>query len=144
MPNIASILKDEFSRVARKAIRTETEGLKKAAGVYRTEIAALKRRVQALEMAVRRLGKPTSTSSLPAADEGPAQTLRFTAKGFASQRRRLGISADDCGRLVGASGQSVYNWEAGKAHPRASHLPAIAALRTLGKKAAAERLAALE
>jgi len=41
---------------------------------------------------------------------------------------------------VGASGQSIYNWEAGKARPRAQHLSALAALRTLGKKEAASVL----
>ena len=46
-----------------------------------------------------------------------------------------------CGVLLGASGQSVYKWEDGKARPRAKHLPAIAALRTLGKKQAAAILA---
>jgi DNA-binding transcriptional regulator YiaG len=52
------------------------------------------------------------------------------------------LSADDIGLLVGASGQSVYNWESDKARPRAQHLPALAALRTLGKKEAAAVLAA--
>ena len=69
--------------------------------------------------------------------------VRFSAKSLASQRRRLGLSAEDIGRLVGASGQSVYNWEAGKARPRDSHIAAIAALKTLGRKAAATHLAAM-
>jgi len=38
------------------------------------------------------------------------------------------------------SGQSVYKWEDGKARPRAKHLLAIAALRTMGKREAAARL----
>ena len=41
---------------------------------------------------------------------------------------------------VGVSGLTVYNWEAGTARPRASHLAAIAALRSMGKKEAAARL----
>ena len=57
MANIASILKAEISRVARKEVRAETLGLKKAVGAYRGEIAALKRRAQALELEVRRLRK---------------------------------------------------------------------------------------
>ena len=143
MPNIASILKDEISRVARKAVRVETEGLKKAVIAYRTEIAALKRRAQALEQEVRRLGKSGAKTAPPATEELSSRALRFSAKSLASQRRRLGLSAEDCGLLVGASGQSIYNWGSGNARPRDSHLPAIAALRTLGKKAAAERLASL-
>lgn len=71
-------------------------------------------------------------------------TRRFSSKGLASQRRRLGLSAPDCGLLVSASAQSIYNWEQGKARPLAKHLPAIAALRTLGKKEAAARLERLE
>jgi len=143
MPNIASILKDEISRIARKAVRIETESLKNAVVAYRTEIAALKRRAQALEQEVRRLGKSRERDVPTEAEEPSSRSLRFSAKSLASQRRRLGLSAEDCGLLVGASGQSIYNWEAGKARPRDSHLQAIAALRSLGKKEAAARLASL-
>lgn len=143
MPNIASILKSEISRVARKELRAETASLKKAVAGQRSEIAALKRRTQALELELRRLGKATRKSA-PAAATGPAsRTLRFSAKGLASQRQRLALSADDCGRLVGASGQSIYNWEQGKARPQARHLAAIASLRTMGKRDAVARLATL-
>jgi DNA-binding transcriptional regulator YiaG len=143
MTNMATLLKNEIARVARKEVRAETAGLKKATSNYRSEIAALKRRAAELEQQLRRLSR--SRAAAPAADapELPAKGLRFTAKGLASQRRRLGLSAHDCGLLVGASGQSVYNWEDGKARPRAANLAAIAELRTLGKKQAAQRLAAL-
>jgi DNA-binding transcriptional regulator YiaG len=139
MPNIASILKSEISRVARKEVRAETIALKKAVGTYRSEIAALKRRTQALEQQLRRLGK-TSAKVTPVAETSGAS--RFSAKGLASQRRRLGLSAADCGLLLGVSSQSIYNWEEGKARPRAKHLPAIAALRSLGHKEAAAVLVA--
>ena len=145
MPNIASILRDEISRVARKEVRSETAGLKKAVSAYRAEIAALKRRAQALEQELRRLSKAgTKAAPAVAAEEPSREALRFSAKSLAAQRQRLGLSADDCGRLVGASGQSIYNWEAGTVRPRAKHLPAIAALRQLGKKEAAAHLATLQ
>jgi DNA-binding transcriptional regulator YiaG len=144
MPNIASILKDEISRVARKEVRSETAALKKAVSTYRAEIAALKRRAQTLEQELRRLAKASASATPAAADESSPHALRFSAKGLASQRQRLGLSADDCGLLVGASGQSIYNWEAGTVRPRAKHLSAIAALRHLGKKEAAARLASLQ
>jgi len=144
MPNIASILKSEISRVARKELRGETAGLKKAVGAYRSEIASLKRRTQALEQQLRRLSKAGARAAPAAADgDGAVETRRFSAKGLASQRRRLGLSAADCGLLVGASSQSVYNWEEGKVRPRAAHMPAIAALRTLGKREATARLESL-
>jgi DNA-binding transcriptional regulator YiaG len=140
MANIASVLKSEISRIARKEIRAELESLKKSVSTYRTEIAALKRRSQSLEQELRKFGK-ASPKPTPAPSEDSGKALRFSAKGLASQRQRLGLSAEAMGVLLGASGQSVYNWEAGKARPRASHLAAIAALKGLGKKQAAEVLA---
>lgn len=144
MTNIASLLKAEISRVARKEVRAETASLKKSVSTYRAEIAALKRRAQALEIALRRLSKAHAKAAPVEAQAPPAQKLRFVAKGLASQRRRLGLSAHDIGLLVGASGQSIYNWEEGSVRPQAKHLPAIAALRTIGKKQAAARLASLK
>jgi len=140
MANIASVLKSEISRIARKEIRAEVESLKKAVSTYRTEIAALKRRSESVEQELRKLGK-ASPRPTPAPSDESGKSLRFSAKGLASQRQRLGLSADAVGLLIGASGQSVYNWEAGKARPRANHLAAIAALKDLGKKQAAEVLA---
>ncbi len=143
MPNIASILKSEISRVARKEVRGESLSLKKAVSAYRAEIAALKRRLQALEQELRRLRKTTSKLAPVVTKEVSAQKVRFSAKGLASQRKRLALSADDCGLLLGASGQSIYNWEGGKVRPRAEHQPAIATLRDMGKKEVAARLASL-
>jgi DNA-binding transcriptional regulator YiaG len=77
----------------------------------------------------------------PETDDTAGQRIRFSAKSLASQRRRLGLSAHDCGLLLGTSGQSVYNWEVGTARPRPKHMPAIAALRKLGKKDARAVLA---
>jgi DNA-binding transcriptional regulator YiaG len=139
MSNVASVLKEEIARVACKEIRRETSFLKKASTTYRSEIAALKRRVLELERQLRRVGKGSGRSGAVAAnDETISQRTRFSARSMAAQRRRLGLSAAECGLLIGASAQSVYNWEEGKARPRAQHLPAIFALRHLGRRQANE------
>jgi len=143
MPNIASLLKSEISRVARKEIRTEITSLKKAASTYRTEIAALKRRAQDLESEVRRLSKDAKKAAPPSPADADPSKLRFSAKGLAAQRKRLDLSAHDCGLLVGTSSQSIYNWESGDSRPRAAYLTAIAALKVMGKKEAKARLDAL-
>lgn len=145
MPNVAQVLKSEIVRIAKKELRSETHPIRKSQASFRSEIAALKKHVRQLEQAVGVLGKQAQRAdktplAKSASDEKPR--TRFGAKSLASQRRRLGLSAEDLGRLVGASGQSVYNWEAGKARPRDSLLPAIAALRTLGRRAAVAHLAA--
>ncbi len=143
MPNIASVLKEEISRVARKELRGENLKLKKASAQYRSEIAALKRRLAVIEKSVQRLGKTSPRSRVVAdADEADSR-FRFSAKGLATKRKRLGLSAAEMATLMGVSAQSVYKWEEGKNRPRASQLPAIAAVRKLGKRQALARLAEL-
>ena len=142
MPNIASLLKEEILRLARKEIRNETAGLKKASATYRAEIAALKRRVTDLERQVGRVGKLAAKATQEAAPDAETK-LRFSAKGLAKHRQRLGLSAADLGALLGVTAQSVYNWETGKTRPRDEQVAAIAALRAMGKRAAKARLEAL-
>jgi len=152
MPNIATVLKAEITRLARKQLREESDGLKRTLGLQRKEIAALKGRLLALEKVVQRLAKsanapPARTRAVaPQApvDADAAEGLRFRAAGMASNRKRLGLSAADFGLLVGTTGQSVYSWEAGKSKPRADALRAIAALRHIGKREAEARLAELK
>lgn len=139
MPNIAVVLKDEIARIARKEVRAQTQDFKKASAQYRAHIASLRRRIDELERQVKRAGKRGAAA--PAADEGEASTARrFSATRLAAQRRKLGLSAGDFATLLGVSGQSVYKWEHGESRPRARQLEAIAALRGIGKREAAQRL----
>ena len=134
MPNIASVLKDEVLRLARKEVRREVEGLKKASAQYRSDIAALKRQVAALEKQQARVEKKLP-SKVAAEVEGEGATrFRFSAKRLAAMRGKLGLSAGDKGTLIGVSAQTIYNWEAEKTRPRQSQLAAIAAVRKLGKR----------
>jgi DNA-binding transcriptional regulator YiaG len=140
MTNIASLLKSEISRISRKEVRAETQALKKASTQYRSDIAALKRRVAEQERQIARLrkGKPAAAAADPAQE---APQLRFRAGGFASLRKKLGLSAADMGKLLGVSLQTIYHWEKGLSKPRASQLQGIAEVRKLGKRGAAARLA---
>jgi DNA-binding transcriptional regulator YiaG len=138
MPNIASLLKEEITRLARKELRANTESLKKAVATYRSEIAALKRRVETLERHAKRTAKVVSRVQSERPESDPQN--RFSAKGLAAHRQRLGLSAADYGALLGASALSVYKWEGGQVRPRVSYLPAIAAVRSMGKREAAARL----
>ncbi|WP_395057123.1 helix-turn-helix domain-containing protein [Polaromonas sp.] len=142
MPNIASVLKEEIARVARKEGRAETQQLKKSSAHFRSDIAALKRRIAALEQLVARLGKSAGKKAAAATPDERATSFRFSASGLLAQRKRLGLSAAEAGRLLGVSDQSVYKWENGRTRPRASQFSAIAELRSLSKKQAAARLTA--
>ena len=142
MPNIATVLKEEISRLARKEIRNETAILKKGSAQHRRDIAALKRQVSTLQKKVSVLEKQVlKNNPVKTVLDTEDKNFRFTAKGLRSQRKRLGLSAADYGKLVGVSAQSIYHWESEISRPRKQQLPAISAVRTLGKK---EALAMLE
>lgn len=145
MPNINSLLKSEIARVARKEIRRDIKGIRSASSNYRSQIAALKKAVATLEGQLKRVGK--AAESAPGgrlrqrAEDESSTSNRFSAKGLRSQRQRLGLTAEQTGKLIGVSALSIYNWESGKVRPREKYLPAVVALRTLGRKQAQEVLA---
>ena len=140
MPNIGTVLKSEISRVSRKEVRGETQALKKSVSQYRTQIADLKRRMQALEQQVKRLRKVATSVGAAEVELEPQTKIRFSAKSLVAQRRRLGLSAAAMARLLGVSALSVYKWESGNTRPRAKQIEAIAALRGMGKRDVAQRL----
>ncbi|GAB3644854.1 helix-turn-helix domain-containing protein [Ramlibacter alkalitolerans] len=139
--NVAAVLKTEMSRIARKELRAETEGLKKAVAGYRHEIAALKRDVAGLQrqlkVQARHVAKVQPAEPAPAED---GRQLRWSPERFAKQRQKLELSAADFAKLLGVSSLSVYKWEHGQARPRQRQLEAIAAARKLGKREARAKL----
>lgn len=134
MSNIASVLKEEISRIARKEVRAETEKLKKASAQYRTDIAGLKRRVVELEKQLSRLVKQAEKNTPAPTVPAEATKVRFSARSLIAQRRRLGLSAPMLGTLMGVSPQSIYNWESGITRPRQEQIRLIVALRGVSKE----------
>ncbi|WP_396434864.1 helix-turn-helix domain-containing protein [Limnohabitans sp.] len=135
-------LKTEIARIVKKESRAQTAAIKKSNATYRAEIAELKRRIASLELAEKRAGKTSPQPKAAAKALAPAsQGLRFRADGFASLRKKLGLTGLQMAQLLGVSNQSVYHWETGKSRPRAAQLQTIAAVRKLGKKEVAARMA---
>jgi len=140
MPNIAVTFRQEITRLARREIRSQMQGLRKASAQYRRDIAGLKRHASKLKSEVTRLERRVGENVAPQIAEAESARVRFTAKGVVSQRRRLGISAADYGKLIGVTGHTIYKWEQGASHPRKAQLAALASLRPLGKREALARL----
>jgi DNA-binding transcriptional regulator YiaG len=139
MPNIATLLREEISRLARRQIRSETTAFKKASAQHRRDIAELKRQVSDLQGRVSLLEKQVLRDVSSQVAEADATGVRFTAKGLRSQRKRLGLSAADYGKLVGVTAQSIYSWENEESRPRKKQLPVLASLRSMGKREAQAR-----
>jgi DNA-binding transcriptional regulator YiaG len=138
MPDVAAVLRQEITRLARKEIRQHIEPIKKAQTELRRKLGQLRREVADLERALSRMERRSATEGAPVTK--PDATVRFSPRWVAADRKRLGLSADDYGRLVGVSGQTIYSWESGKSRPRADMLAAWAAVRGIGKRAARQRL----
>jgi len=144
MPTVADLLKSEILRLSRKAVRQQVEPLRALAQQQRRELARQKKQIDSLAGTLARLQRQHGDKRGPVAEkDAPAggERLRFVAKGLRSHRTRLGLSAEDFGRLIGVTGKTIYNWETGKSVPRRRQLADIAAVRGLGKREARARLA---
>ncbi len=142
MPNIAAVLKDEIRRLARKEVKACTNSTKQAVAQYRRDIAKLKRQVSMQQKKLAAFAAKSEKGGKAAADEDESGVGgRFSARSVRAQRKRLRLSAEQYGRLVGVSGLTIYNWESGKSRPRKAQLAALFAVRGIGKREALARLA---
>jgi DNA-binding transcriptional regulator YiaG len=139
MSNIAKLLKETIERTAKKQARAETHALRKASGQHRKIITELSARVKELEREVAQLHKRLPQPTLDIS-ELEAGNLRFSGKRLQSLRRRLGLSAKECGILIGVSGWTIGSWERGTARPKGEQIAASAALRKIGKREAQKRV----
>lgn len=140
MANIGIALREEVTRLAKKANKSELQALRKASAEYRHQIAALKQELSSMQKALNRVTKHANTQVREAPSPEDGAQLRFSAKGFAKKRQQLGLSAANMAKLLGVSALSVYKWESGQAKPRAKQLQAISRVRALGKRAALAQL----
>ncbi len=152
MPNITSVINDQIRRLARREINANNRRIRRLTAQHRRDIAALKRQMSAISKSIaflerqekRRIANPAMLPSAQTSNLGPRGTpVRFRADGLRTHRAKLGLSAKDYGQLVGASGLSVYNWEAGKSRPRKSQVMKLVSVRGLGKREALKRLETL-
>ena len=140
MPNVATVLKDEITRLARKESRQQVAPLKKTNADLKRTVAALKAEVAELKRTVRFLENREKRRLQAPPNTGSPKAARFSPKWLKADRRRLGLSAKDYGRLVGVSSLTIYNWESGKSKPSAERLAVWAEVRGIGKREAKRRL----
>jgi DNA-binding transcriptional regulator YiaG len=145
MTTLATALKDEIRRLARKEIKAATAPMSQTVSQLRRDIVQLKRQSRQQERKIKFL--ENQQSQRPAQAEsanGVVNGARFSSRSVKAQRRRTGLSAADYAKLVGVSGLTIYNWENGKSRPRQEQLASLLAVRGLGKRAAQAKLATLD
>ncbi len=141
MINLNTVLNDRIARVARREIKRQTGATKKATVRYRSDIADLKREVARLRKIVNFLEtqEKKRVAELPTPLPESAD-VRFRADGLKSHRAKLGISAESYGKLIGVTGQTIYDWELGYSRPRKEQVSKLVGVRGIGKREALKRL----
>ena len=143
MANLAVALREEIRRLARKEVRSQMGVTKRSVMQHRGDIAELKRQIQDQGRKIAFLESQEKGRLGTATPENQSKGIRFSPKWLKAHRSRLGLSAADYGKLIGVSSLTIYNWEQGKAQPRAGKLAALASVRTLGKREIGKRLEVL-
>ena len=144
MPDVASVLRDEIRRLARKEVKSATSS-------QSSQIRDLKNVIRALRGEVASLQKALSTSRRSAkathgqitGKEEKKQAIRLSPKSIKNHRKRLKLSQAQLGQLLGVSTTTVVFWESGRSVPRGSNRNALAEVRTLGRKDAQALLGAV-
>jgi DNA-binding XRE family transcriptional regulator len=142
MPNIAKMLKEEITRLARKEVRVSLERTRKSVALQQREIAGLKARVKELARQVSVLERGLARPAPALRPDSASKQVRFVPKGLVSTRKRLGLSAAELAGLMGVTSQTIYNWEGGTTRPNPAQVAKLASLRSVGKRQMRAHLAA--
>lgn len=141
MPNIAKVLKEEITRLARKEVRAAQEKSKGLTAQHHREITSLKGQVVALKRQVIALERQARKTGAAPQEPATSKRIRFNPKGLVSTRKRLGLSAADLARMMGVSTQTIDNWERGVTKPGVDQRAKLGTLRHVGKRQVQTHLA---
>jgi DNA-binding transcriptional regulator YiaG len=141
MPNIASVLKEEITRLARKEVKVQADPMAEKLVELRRVVSALRKQVADLAKTVGDIKGRVKSDEIISADDVADQDVeksRITGGRIAAMRAKLGLSRNQMALLLGVNANSIYLWEQGKTRPRAAAKAKIMQLRGLGKRAVAK------
>ena len=145
MNTFSNAFRAEVVRMARKELKPELQGMRKALTLHRSEIAALKREVKALASQLKATQRKAKTVEVPkekvqAAVGKQPRSGSFGPQALLDKRTALGLTQKEMATLLDASSLSVYKWESGQVQPRAAQLVRIAEVLRMGKREALAKL----
>ena len=144
MPSIATLLREEISKIARKEVQDQVRALKQTVREQRDAIARLEKQVgsakakaatkpAAAKPATKPATKPAAKAHKASAGDKRKQ-LRIAPNTIKKHRKRLKLSQAELGKILNVSTNTVLRWEAGTSKPRRQHLPGLDQLRTISKR----------
>jgi DNA-binding transcriptional regulator YiaG len=144
MPNIAKVLREEITRIARHEAKVAITPIRKPTIRLRKDVANLKARLALLEKANKEI--QAVVAKIQAAQHEPASETAdkgwISGKGVRTLRKRLGLPQKEFAKLVGVSSKAVVLWEGkpGMLKFRDATKAAVFAVRGIGKAEARKRL----
>ena len=143
MPSIATLLREEISKIARKEVQDQVRELKQTVREQRDAIARLEKQVgraKAKAATKPAAAKPAAKVRKPAGDTDRRKQLRIAPDTIKKHRKRLKLSQAELGKILNVSTNTVLRWEAGTSKPRSKHLPGLDQLRTISKRELKQQL----
>ncbi len=142
MPNVAQVLREEITRLARKEVRTEYDPLRKQVRTLRQTVKGQQETIAKLEKALDKMVTLSSdTSASLYAPEEEETRARVTAASIKRHRNRLNLSQAELGTLLDVSTNTIVRWEAGTSRPRVQHRAALIKMRDLGRREVTKMMA---
>lgn len=134
MSKIASVLKDEIARVARKEAKALVDPLKKQLSAQRGLIGDLRQqlaeRTKHLKVVVSEMARGPNGGGASARRTGPVGG--YSTADIVSLRKRLKLTREGMAKRLKVSPQTIYNWERGTS-PKEKYWPRIAKLQATGE-----------
>jgi DNA-binding transcriptional regulator YiaG len=140
MPNIAKILKDEISRLARKEAKALVLPVASQVRDLKKTIIQQKRQIAELQKELGKKPDQTATGSIQVDPKIPEKSIRIAPASLRKHRQRLRLSQREMGLLLNVSTLTVCKWESGNTTPRGQNRKTIAELRKMGIREVRDRL----
>ena len=147
MNTFSNAFRAEVIRMARKELKPELQGMRKAISTHRSEIVALKRAVKSLTSQLKTAQRQANVVSkallidqASSAKRPANQAFVFAPEMLASMRSALGATQLQMAALLAVSPLSYSRWEKGQATPRTKQLEKIEELVKMGPLKAGKKM----
>jgi DNA-binding transcriptional regulator YiaG len=141
MLNIQKAMHEMVVRVARREANAKVRPLEKKIKELKLAGRRMQRIIDRQQKEILALSKNlTANDKFQPLPPESLEKSRLSPKLISVLRKKLKLSRKDFGKLLGASGHTVFMWEAGRSKPRAAYRIKIISLRTLGKRKIREML----
>ena len=147
MNTFSNAFRAEVVRMARKELKPELQGMRKAITGHRSEIAALKREVKNLTSQLKVTQRKTKVVSVAAPSDQPKVSKRAVREEFVfapgmltQMRTALGATQNEMAALLAVTPLSYSRWEKGLAQPRTKQLAKIEELARMGPVKAEKKM----